>query len=169
MVRYAHGDGAAFGELFRRYERRVWGFLLRRTGSPEQADDLFQETFLRLHRFRDTFQPEGSFSHWLFQIARNVVIDHVRRGLRIRELSFPEELEPSTPADAELRTGTREELGILLRTLSDEQLGILLAAKGEGVCYVEVAGQVGKSVAAVKQTASRALRRLRATRLRQDA
>jgi len=169
MVRYARGDGAAFEELFRRYERPTYGFFLRRTGAPERASDLLQDVFLRLHRFRETFQPGRSFSHWFFQIARNVLVDDFRRGFRTLEVGFADGFEPSAPADAEARAGTREELAIALRDLSEEQLAILLAAKGEGVSYLELADAFGKSVDAVKQAASRTLRRLRAGRVTPDA
>ena len=161
MARYASGDAAAFQELFRRYERRIYGFLLRRSSSPERAADLFQDLFLRLHRFRSTFRPDRSFSRWLFQIARNVLADDVRRELRIPRLA-PSDFEPSAPADAEARTGAREELEIVLGDLSDEQIGILVATKAEGACYPELAEGLGRSPASIKQIASRALRRLRA-------
>jgi RNA polymerase sigma-70 factor (ECF subfamily) len=164
MASYARGDAAAFDELFRRYERRIHGFLLHRTASPERAADLFQEAFLRLHRFRDRFDPGQSFSRWIFQIARNVWIDDVRRAFRAPVAGLGAAPEPSTPADAEGRASAREELAVLLRDLSDEQAAILLAAKGAGAPYLELAGELGKSAAAVRQTASRALRRLRAAR-----
>jgi RNA polymerase sigma-70 factor (ECF subfamily) len=161
MVRYARGDGEAFEELFRRYECRAYGFFLRRTRSPDRASDLFQELFLRLHRFREAFDPERPFAHWFFQIARNVLIDDFRRSFRSSETSVGG-FEPGVAADVEERTGQREELEGLLGRLSSEQTLVLLAAKGEGLRYSEIAAALGKSVESVRQTASRALRRLRA-------
>lgn len=79
MAADAQGDPAAFDELFARYERRAYAFFLQRVRSPERAADLFQELFLRIHRSRETFRPEGRFAPWLYRIARHVLVDDFRR------------------------------------------------------------------------------------------
>jgi len=73
MARYADGDARAFGELFRRYEPRAYASFLKRTASPERAQDLYQELFLRIHRARDRYDAERPFAPWLFQIAQSTV------------------------------------------------------------------------------------------------
>jgi len=163
MVRYAEGDGAAFEELFSRYQGRAYAFFIRRTRSPDRAADLYQELFLRLHRFRHTFCPERGFAGWFFQIASHVFIDDLRRSLRQREELRGDQIERATSESAETRLLARSQLRALLSALSPEQLQVLVAAKLYGLPYPELAGETGKSVAAVKQTSSRALRRLRAS------
>lgn len=61
MAAYRDGDAVAFEELFRRYESRAYGFFLKRTASPERAQDLYQELFLRVHRARDRYDPARPF------------------------------------------------------------------------------------------------------------
>jgi RNA polymerase sigma-70 factor (ECF subfamily) len=74
----AAGDGAALGELCRRYERRLHRFLARQTGGRD-VEDLYQETWLRAVRAAPRFDPERRFSTWLFQIALNLARDWRRR------------------------------------------------------------------------------------------
>jgi RNA polymerase sigma-70 factor (ECF subfamily) len=163
MERYAHGDDVAFEELFRRYERRAFAYFTRRTRSSERARDLYQELFLRVHRARHAYDPTRDFAPWLFQIAHHLLIDDERRAYRSREVAI-EESERNLPV-ARFRDAlvAREELTLALAGLSEAERSIVLAVKGEGAGYAEVARQLGKSVDAVKKTASRALLRLRQT------
>lgn len=162
MDRYAHGDGAAFDELFRRWEGRAYSYFLRRTGSPDRAQDLYQELFLRLHRFRHTFQPERRFSSWFFRIASRVAIDELRRANGRAALLLLDGLDPAVPAAAEGELLSLERVRRVFARLSPEQAEILIASKVDGIQYREIARRVGRSTAAVKQIASRTLRRLRA-------
>jgi RNA polymerase sigma-70 factor (ECF subfamily) len=82
MTRVQAGDESALAELLERYRPRLYGFLNRRM--PEAADDLFQETWLRVVRSKDSFDPQRRFSTWLFQIANNLCRDRARRR-RVRE------------------------------------------------------------------------------------
>lgn len=161
MDLYAQGSQAAFEELFRRYEGRAYGYFLRRVRCEARARDLYQELFSRLHRFRDRFDPARPFEPWLFQIARNVLADEWRQRRRRAEVPLEEAELRSREADAERRVSARQELASLLAGLSPEQVGILVDAKLQGFEYAEIAERLAKSVDAVKQAASRSLRRLR--------
>jgi RNA polymerase sigma-70 factor (ECF subfamily) len=79
MVLLQRGDAPAFERLLERYQRRLFGFLLRRA-PPQHAEDLFQETWLRVVRARESFDPARRFSTWLFQIANNLCRDGARRS-----------------------------------------------------------------------------------------
>ena len=160
MERYADGDANAFAELFERYERRAYRFFVARTRSEERAWDLYQDLFLRLHRFRGTYRPGGPFAPWFFQIARRVLLDDLRRDRSSLEVTLGSEIAPSA-TDAEQRVADVEQVELLLSRLSREQGIVLLAQKVEGLGCAEIAERLGKSVAAVKQVASRALRKLR--------
>lgn len=162
MERYAQGDKAAFDELFQRYERRVYAYFVRRTGSPDRAQDLYQELFLRVHRFRHTFEAGGRFSSWFFRVASRVAIDDARRRKGHGALVPVERLDAEVPAAAEVAAVSRDLVRCALARLSAEQADILIAAKVDGRGYREIARRVGRSTSAVKQIASRALRGLRA-------
>jgi len=161
MDRYARGDLDAFDALFRRYDRRAFGFLLRRTRCPDRAADLHQELFLRVHRFRDRFDPTQRFAPWFFEVARNVWNDDLRRRHRLDEIEETSTDHLFASDDPERRTGERELAGQLLAALEPRQQALILRTAVEGLSYTELAGQVGRSAASLKQAGSRVLRRLR--------
>lgn len=162
MQRYADGDAAAFDELFRRYEPRAYAYFAIRTRSADRAQDLYQELFLRIHRGRDSYDAGRAFAPWFFQIAHRLLIDDVRRAHRSQEHPYGDREPPAIGASHSESLSAREVLVQILDTLSADERHVLIAAKVEGVGYPELAAQLGRSVDAVKQLASRAMRRLRA-------
>jgi len=76
----AKGSQDAFRELVRRFERPVYSLVLRMVQDPATAEDLAQEVFVKAFRRLDTYDPQWKFSSWLFKIAHNTTIDHLRRG-----------------------------------------------------------------------------------------
>lgn len=160
MERYVDGDAAAFDELFRRYEQRAFAYFARRTRSQDRAQDLYQELFLRVHRARHEYDPKRAFAPWFFQIAHRLLIDDARRAFRTHEVPFDEHAAALSEDGARDVVADRQQLAQMLSELSEGERAILLAAKGAGVDYTEIARQLGKSVDAVKKTASRTLLRL---------
>jgi len=169
MARYSDGEAEAFSELFRRYEHSAYGFFLKRTGSPERAQDLYQELFLRLHRARDRYDASRPFAPWLFSIARRLLVDDARRAHRHHEVSMEGREVREKGSNSEARLGDFEVLGRALESLSDEERYIVLSSKLDGSGYPEIAAQLGKSAGAVRKAASRALQRLRAAALCADS
>lgn len=160
MDRYVRGDASAFDALFGRYDRRIFGFFLRRTRCPERAADLHQELFLKLHRFRDRFDATRDFAPWLFALARNLWHDALRRGFKlpVSSESAADELvddsfEPRLEAAADARR--------LLGALAQQQRDLILATAVAGFSYREIAPRFGSSPNALKQAGARALRNLR--------
>jgi len=162
MGRYASGSAEAFEELFRRYEHRAYTFFLRRTGSGQRAEDLYQELFLRIHRARARYDPCRPFPPWFFQIANRLLVDDHRRAFRTREVPISEREPRAEQLGSEDELVARERAERALASLSSEERYVLLSAKVEGIGYPELAGQLGKSVEAVRKIASRAVQRLRA-------
>jgi RNA polymerase sigma-70 factor (ECF subfamily) len=75
------GDAAAWEELVRQHQRRIYSICYRFTGSAEQAEDLTQEVFIRLYRVLDSFDPSrAAFLTWLVTLTRNLLVDHFRRS-----------------------------------------------------------------------------------------
>lgn len=162
MVLYVDGDAEAFDELFRRHESRAYAYFLKRTGSPDRARDLYQELFLRIHRGRDGYDPGRGFAPWFFQIAHRLLIDDQRRAHRRHEVPLDDGLPHGADPRGEQQAADRQEVLRVLGELSSEERYILVSAKVEGVGYGDLARELGKSAAAVKKAASRAMQRLRA-------
>src|SRR3954454_21935590 len=75
------GSQDAFRELVVRFERPVYSLVQRMVQNPATAEDLAQEAFFKAYRRLDTYDPQWKFSSWLFKIAHNTAIDHLRRGV----------------------------------------------------------------------------------------
>jgi RNA polymerase sigma-70 factor (ECF subfamily) len=167
MDRYAAGTDVAFDELYRRGAHRVRGFLVRLSGDTALADDLTQETFVRIHRARGSFSAGAAALPWMFAIARNAFVDHTRREQVRRssraKVAQPREASPETRGD-EAFAG-REMLVIVRATL--ERLPLLqreafVLLRFEGLSVSEAAQILGATEAAVKVRAFRAYEALRA-------
>ena len=79
IVRYRNGEREAFDELWARYANAVFNFVLRLVGQPADAEELVQETFLRIHRAAAGYKPKAKALTWILQIARNLCLDHFKR------------------------------------------------------------------------------------------
>jgi RNA polymerase sigma-70 factor, ECF subfamily len=157
MVRVQAGDGAAYRTLFDRHHERVYGYLVRRVRSPELARDLFQETFLSVHRARHTWLPGRAFRPWLYGIATNAVRDHFRRTSR-RPFEVELEREPTVSHQNPVATLQLERaIGRLAEPLRE---AFLLGAV-EGFDHNEVAAQLGINPDAARARISRARAQLR--------
>lgn len=168
------GDEAAFRLLYRRYDRRLLGLLVPYVGDPGLAEDLLQETFLRLFRQRAAYEPRGAFRTWLFAIARNLALDQLRRRRSLRESPGASEDESRVGADPEeLPDPAPGVLGVLagreaatalraaLLDLPEVDRAVILLSRLEGLQYREIAEVLGSTEGAVKVRAHRALLALR--------
>jgi RNA polymerase sigma-70 factor (ECF subfamily) len=88
MTAYQRGDVAAFAELVARHEKPLWNFLRRLVRDEASAEDLLQETFMRVVKNNAHWQPSAKFSTWLYTIARNLCVDHARRATHRRAVSL---------------------------------------------------------------------------------
>lgn len=186
MAAYQAGNEAAFGELFERYAGRVYGFLVRRLGDPSLAEDLYQETFLRLHRARGSYDSRRPFRAWLFGIVHNLLTDTLRDRARTLETTStdqtPDRGQPGiqpTGAD-ELPSGDisperlvaaqeiSSSIARALAALPPDERTVIILARFEGLSYDDIGDILGRSTAATKQLAYRALKRVR-TELRRDS
>jgi RNA polymerase sigma-70 factor, ECF subfamily len=104
MIRYQRGDSEAFGWLVRRHNQRVYNFILRLVKSPSSAEEIAQETFLKIVKNAASFKHEARFSTWLYAIARNLCIDHQRKQRLRRHSSLDQPATQHQPADQGGRT-----------------------------------------------------------------
>src|ERR1700691_1554004 len=102
MARYQQGDSAAATALVNRLSPQLHRFFLAQFVSRRHADDLLQETWLRIHEVRHTYRRGQPVLPWLYAIARNIRVDHYRKARRteIREQSLDENLDFPQPARA---------------------------------------------------------------------
>jgi RNA polymerase sigma-70 factor (ECF subfamily) len=169
-VRLRRGDHDAFDALLARYQNRLYRYLVRLTANPAVAEDLFQETWLkvitRIHRY-DERRP---FEPWLFSVARNLAIDHLRKA-------SPESLdEPSESGETRIARLGVDEPGSLERLLERERRGLLerkleelpalyreaLSLRfEEEMSFEEIAAVLSAPVSTVKSRVQRALSTLR--------
>jgi len=166
LDRCARGDPGAYRELVERMEKPLVSFIFRFVGERHAAEDLFQETFVRVVRTLGQFRPEASLSTWIYTIARNLSLDWLKSRRRHREtamdqtvaeeggrvISFKEVLA-SGLAGPEARSEAGED-----ERRVTEALGTLAPAKREalvlrvyaGLPYAEIAKIVGSPVGTVK-------------------
>ncbi len=157
----------AFEVLVERYQNRLLALMVNLVG-PKDADDLTQEVFLRIFRARKGYRPRAKFSTWLFTIANNIVLNHLRGKGRRPELgpvgqsesqsglveNVPGSIESASSQmrRAELADVVREALD---RLGEDQKIAVLLS-KFEEMNYAQIGEVMGRSEAAVKSLLARA-------------
>lgn len=161
------GSVVAFQTLYDRHHRTLFTFFLRSIGDTHRAEDLLQETFLRVFAHRQSYRPTAAFKTWLFTVARNLLIDHVRQRGQGSEMASPESLDAvADPAPTPLQLAEAAEVSEQLQTailqLPPSQREVLLLNRLAGLGHEEIAEIIGVSAAAVRVTLHRALRRLAA-------
>lgn len=155
------GDTRAFADLYERYRTSVFTFLVRLTGNYHLAEDLLQETFIRVYRGRHNYQPSGRFRTWLFTIARRLVVDHYRRERIVWEQELAE-IETTDRAEHRVETHELlEQVERALKKLSPGQREVLLLSRFAGMDADEIASVTGSTAGAVRVALHRALRLLR--------
>jgi RNA polymerase sigma-70 factor, ECF subfamily len=161
---YRRGRALAFDELVRRYQEPLYGFLYRFTGDSALANDLFQETFLRFIQRLDEYEEDGRFKSWLYQVARNLAMDALRRRQLERGIfsSPPSAHSDDTEQDSDIQDGIADplsapdvllensELGARLTsavaTLPDDQREVVLLKYQGGLTFREIADITGVSI-----------------------
>jgi RNA polymerase sigma-70 factor (ECF subfamily) len=172
------GDEAAFRELIRRYQRPIFSIIYRMVRDRELAEDLAQETFIKVLNAIDSYRPEHKFSSWIFKIANNAAIDHLRR----RELetlslegapdAITSERQEATALQVRDRTESpleeleARELGSQIEraiaALRPEYRSCIMLRHVEGRAYEEIAEILGLPLGTVKTYTHRARAELRA-------
>jgi len=173
---HCQGDPAAFGELVRRYGDRVLGYLIKMSGNREQAEDLFQETFKRVHEKAHTFRGP-QFKSWLFKIATNAALDGRRRSRRMKAISLNQQFDSDNmnseqlgviataddsynPSEQASKAEQTEQVRQAIELLPERQRATLVLAYYQQLSYTDVAQVLGCSVGTVKTQMFRALKTL---------
>jgi len=159
-------DDAALGELYDRYEARIYGYIYRRTGDQVLAEDLTAQVFLKmLESIRDQKAWRSSFSGWLYRIAHNLVVDTYRRKGRHGAVDLEDvpqtAAESQNPEETVEQTLDAERLRSAIRRLTDEQAEVVSLRFLEGYSIAEVAGMMNRTEGAIKALQYRAVATLR--------
>jgi RNA polymerase sigma-70 factor (ECF subfamily) len=162
LARARRGEAAAFEHLYRAFERPVFTLALRLTGKREEAQDVLQETMLKLFDKVAEFRGDAPFWGWLRQIAVNEALMQLRRRGRFgtedaldeSQLSDAEQMLPPRAADAAL-------LAQAMARLPGATRSVHWLYHGEGYTHAEIAAAMGKSLSFSKSQLARGTRRLR--------
>jgi len=172
MLLAGRGDSAAFNALMDRYEKPVLNIIYRYLQDYDAAQDLMQETFLRVYKARERYEVRSKFSTWLFQIAVNLCLNERRaRSYRghesieaMSERAVPREIQDTQARDPVQQTQSAE-LAVLVRAavaaLPPEERAMVILAKWEEKSYEQIAEIMNCSVDAVKSRLYRARKILR--------
>ena len=162
MLALRNGDLNKLGILFRRYQVPLYNFFLRQGAHPNTGEDLVQEVFLRILKFRASYRGESKFTTWFFQIARNVFFDHHRKNGRTVSREDFDNLPTETLNPEELAT-QRDETAILRQALEDispEKREAIILSRFHHLNYEEIAEITGTKLSTVKIRVFRGLKEL---------
>lgn len=166
IERAKSGDPGAIEALVRRHQASLHAFLLRRCGRPELAEDLVQESFVRVLRSLDRFDPRFRFSTWLFTIGRRLLVNHLQKMRPAYDSDFVESRgdrrhQPARPILAEERR--RNILGLVERALeflNPRQREVVERFHTQGRPIPQIAAELGIPEGTVKSHLHRARRRM---------
>lgn len=160
MAAYQQGDRAAAEALIERVSPQLHRFFMAQVVSRRSADDLLQETWLRIHEARRTYRPGEPVLPWIYAIARHVRVDSYRKVRRTEIREQQVDVLPETPAPA---PGAQAGLDLeaLLATLPESQREVIVMLKVSEMTLEQVARATSSSVGSVKQKAHRAYQKLR--------
>ena len=178
MLRFVEGDHSGFIQLLEKFKPQLVDFAVQMVRDRETAEDIAQETFLRVFRAKDSYRPLAKFSTWLYTIATNRCLDELRRHrrevslesvlgraptaedhlLQAGPLRRPPATRPDVQAEQnELASLVREVIG----SLSHEHRQMILLRTHEGLGYAQAAARLGCSVGTAKSRMHYAMKNLR--------
>ena len=157
IAEFISGNSNSFSILLNRYQKRVYGFIFSKVHDPDLADDIFQETFvkvvknLRLGKYND----EGRFLSWVIRIAHNLIMDHYRKIKRlpkheskIENFDLLESLveQSSSIEESMIETQIHADITLLIEELPDSQKEVLRMRLFQDMSFKEIGDQTGVSI-----------------------
>ena len=154
------GDTRQLAILFERHHAALFRFYVRMTGDRIRSEDLVQEVFWRILRYRETYRPGAQFTTWMYQIARNAHTDEGRKRRLVVEMAegwdVPAE-QGTTPEQRQEQRLIREALG----RLHPAKRELLVLSRYQGMKYEQIGQMLGVEVATIKVRVHRAIKELR--------
>lgn len=162
MFKVKEGKLDKMGLLFERYHREVFGFYYRMCANAELSEDLVQNLFLRIIKYRHTFSGDGQFRSWMYRMARNLLADHYRKEKKMRKDDF-KEVERLWEEDEKAQV-QEEKVAMLeraMRYLDEEKRELLVLSRYQGLRYREIAEMKQTTEANIKVKVFRAIKELK--------
>jgi len=166
MLRYQDGDTDAFETLYRRHNDALYRYLLRHCRHRATAEDIFQDVWGKIIKARASYRPTAKFTTFMYRVAHNCFIDHVRRNKRHSKNT---ELEPELYADTSEQPDTiaerslaKERLAVALQELPEEQRDAFLLHEEAGLNIDQIASVTGSNRETAKSRLRYAVNKLRA-------
>jgi len=164
MLEVKNGDLDALSPLFEKYHVKMYNFFLRLTHERESSRDLTQNVFSRIIKYKHTYDERQAFKTWIYQLARNVHIDHYNKNKYwTSEYTDSETLadEPRDAQDEMEETERKEILMEAIKRLPMDQKEVIEMSRFQGLKYEEISRITGSSVPAVKVKVHRAIKKLK--------
>ena len=162
MLAVKRGDTEMFSVLFQRYHPRLFAFFYRMTGDASSSEDLAQDVFVRILKYRSGFDAKNRFRAWMYQIARNVRADYFRKGqtdsLPVHHSTVAHQPSPSQDFERHEQTTTVQKA---LLALPEDKRELLILARYEEMPYETIAALLEVDVGTVKVRIHRAVGELR--------
>lgn len=164
MIAVKKGDIDSMAPLFENYQVRLYNFFIRLTYNRDLSQDLTQNVFYRIIKYRHTYNPEFKFRTWMYQMARNILADHYEKN-KIITSDYYEADKFSGNIENNFEKIKKQErhqaLYEAMSKLSDEQKELLILSRFQGLKYEEISRINETSVGAIKVKIHRAINRLR--------
>jgi RNA polymerase sigma factor (sigma-70 family) len=169
MDRVKEGNLNEMSVLFERYNKKIYNFFLRMGLGKDQSQDLTQNLFYRMIRYRHTYRSGNSVKSWIYQIARNLYNDWCRQEKKSTELfTQAEDYHQEVTEDySSFSEDEFERLDRAIQNLSDSQKEIIVLSRFQGLKYEEISSITNQSVASIKVAMHRAIRQLRSVYFKQ--
>jgi RNA polymerase sigma factor (sigma-70 family) len=164
MLQVRDGNAEKMGILFDRYQKMLYNFFLRLTNDRAGSEDLVQEVFLRMLKYRHTYRGDGRFSNWMFHISRNTHVDYFKKQNREQRLPGDEQnvaSQDSNPGDMMEQDQEIRLLQTALAQLPGEKKEVLILSRYHNMKYEDIAEIQGCQVGTVKARVHRAIKDLR--------
>ena len=166
MLRYCDGDVAAFEVLYRRHNDALYRYLLRRCQHRDSAEDVFQDVWGKIVKARSSYRPTAKFTTFMYRVAHNCFIDHIRRNKRhAQTVDIEPDSQPDTadlPETQTERSLARRRLVAALRQLPDEQRDVFLLREEAGFSLDQIATITDSNRETAKSRLRYAIKKLRA-------
>ena len=163
MVAVRDGDLDKLAMIFERYNKRLYGFFMKQTCDPHTSEDLVQDVFHRILRYRHTYKEGGRFMTWIFTIARSALLTHQRKHRHARDEveinDFLAATDPPPGADLEKHEECALVRKALMRLTPDKREALVLS-RFENMSYEEIAAIAGCAVGTIKARVHRAIKDL---------
>ena len=165
ILRCKKGDSRAFAQLIKLYKRQLFTYLLRFSGNSVTAEDLFQETLIKVWNGFPSYKEQNRFSAWLFSIAHNIAMDSYRKNKLRRHISAVEELPEIIDYKTHLSELEESELKQIvvesLKLLPEQQRNVFLLRQHGEMTFKEIAETTGQNLNTVLSHMNYAVKKLR--------